>query len=141
MSDDIVDPTGVNRDIACIEKATALFALRPVDREYAIIAFEGLLSPTESYVVPYGRAALHVSGHVRKNPKDRDENTRYMFQGSFSSIDDSGLTFHGPQENEASATRRYHAFESFIRERHPMMPTLEQVEEWGKRHGVYPDLW
>ncbi len=127
-------------DTDLIKQATALFALRTVEREHATIAFEGLLSPTESYVESYGEAALHVHGRVWKSPKEKNENLAYWFHGAFSSIDDSHLTFHGPHENEASATKRYHAFEAFIREFHPKMPTLEEVELWGHRNGVHTDL-
>jgi hypothetical protein len=124
-----------------IEKVTDMFALRTVEREYTTLAFEGLLAPTESYVISYGKAALVVTGRVWKHPKEKDENLAYEFHGSFSSIDDSGMTFFGPKEGEDGATKRYHAFEAFIRESHPMMPTLEQVKLWGIRNGVHPDLW
>lgn len=131
----------MNEDIDLIEQTTALFALRTVEREYATVAFKGLLAPSEHYVNSYGRAALHVEGRVWKHPKEKNEDLAYQFHGAFSSVDDSGLTFHGPHENEMSATKRYQAFEAFIRESHPMMPTLEEVEAWGKRNGVHPDLW
>jgi len=124
-----------------IEQVTALFALRNFDYPGTTLAFRGLLSPTETYVQPYCRAALYVQGLVWKDQKTKNESLGYRFQGSFASVDDSGLVFIGPWEEEASATKRYHAFEAFVRESHPRMPTLEQVEAWGHRNGVRPDLY
>lgn len=128
-------------DFGLIEQATAMFTLRTVNRPYTTVAFRGLLAPTEKYVNSYRRAALVVTGRVWRHPKEKDENLAYEFHGTFSSIDDSGMTFFGPKEGEEGATKRYHAFEAFIQEHHLMMPTLEQVKLWGIRNGVHADPW
>lgn len=125
-----------------INEITGMYALSAVKKDFATVSFEGLLVPSENYVNPYNRVALVVSGQVRRNhKKGTAEHVAFQFQGAFTSIDDSGITFHGPNEGEEAATRRYGAFEAFIRERHPMMPTLEQVEAWSQMNGVHPDLW
>jgi len=124
-----------------IERLTSLCALHVAKVNYTTVAFRGLLVPTQSYVNAYGQAALSVTGRVWEDPRDKNPNTAYRFHGAFSSVDDSGLTFFGPHEGKEAATKRYDAFEAFIRETHPHMPTLEAIEAWGKHSGVYADFW
>ena len=124
-----------------IEEADALFAIRDVERLHCVVAFEGLLAPSENYVVPYKRAALEVTGIVQERMKSKNKDYAFRFNGSIHSIDDSGLAFIGPNESKEAAEKRCASFRSFIEKNHPLMPTLEEVSEWGVKNGVYPDFY
>ena len=108
-----------------IKEVTKLFELRSVQN-----GFEGLLVPDQDYVFPYRKAALWVCGTVSKH-----------FLGSISSIDDSGVSFHGPAEDEDKARRRLDSFRQLIEEYHPGMPPREAAEQWCQDNGCTFDLW
>lgn len=122
----------MRNEFELIESVNKLFKLEIHDKN----CFDGLLVPNLDYVYSYNRSSLYVCGSVNNAP-----NELFNFIGCIRSIDDSGLTFHGPHETVDKASKRYYSFKYFIEAWHPFMPPKESVMGWCEENGCTPDFW
>ena len=115
-----------------IEAATELFKMKVENFDWVGL----LLPPKDGSIFAYDRPALGIKITIREH------DGRTEFLAVIKSSDDSGCTIFGPKEEKLKALDRYSAFRiDFIKTFGIQCPTKEQLTNFCKLHGVFPDYY
>lgn len=118
-----------------IDQVEELFRLKPYKTDRSR-GYKGLVYPTGDFsIISYGKPALEVDLQVYL----RDES--YVFQAVISSIDDSGLTVHGPAEILDKASFRMEKFRGLLADWQYECPTEQAIKEFCQQNNCYADYW